>query len=129
MGLRALLLLSVLALPTIIAASEACSTDPAEAQVGQLGQACYPNNTCAANLVCFQMVYDGGFTDGGQCYYPIQNLTDVEHVPDVADDVPTGSPDAADGEASGPDGASDGRADGPPSDAAADSHESGLEGG
>jgi hypothetical protein len=127
-GLRAILLLALLGGAGILAASEGCSEDPVNTQVGEIGQPCFPGDTCVKGLVCYPFVFDGGGTDGGQCYEPINQpdaadagrdaadaadvgtdvidaKTDVQEAasdgPDVGVDAPDGAPDATDARADG----------------------------
>jgi hypothetical protein len=71
-GLRDCLVLSVFIGAGLFALSEACTENPVEAQVGGLGEACFPGDTCNTGLVCYPFVFDGGVSDGGQCYQRVE---------------------------------------------------------
>jgi hypothetical protein len=46
----------------------ACETGPVDTSDGELGQPCFPGNTCDEGFVCLPFTFDGGITDGGECF-------------------------------------------------------------
>jgi hypothetical protein len=68
-GFRGSLGIGVLFVAGMLAAPEGCSSDPAETELGGLGQPCFPGDRCnpGEGLVCLAIANDAG-TDGGQCF-------------------------------------------------------------
>jgi hypothetical protein len=66
----------------LFVAPPGCSSNPAETELGALGQPCFPGDTCnpGQNLVCLPLPDDAG-TDGGQCFLDL----------DAGDDAPPDS--------------------------------------
>jgi|SRR5580658_5427279 hypothetical protein len=67
-GFRSVVGASLAVLAVVVPLVEACKEEPQEGMVGALGEYCFPGNTCNPGLTCLQIIFDGGVSDGGQCF-------------------------------------------------------------
>jgi hypothetical protein len=96
-GFRSLVGASLIGVTLAVPAVEACKEDPQYAQVGEVDQPCFPGNTCNPGLTCLPIIFDGGISDGGQCFC----LDGSDCFPDVAapdTDAPVAENDGTTGE-------------------------------